>query len=91
MQEFFAVPKIPYEGAASKNPLAFKHYNPAQEIAGKPMKQQLKFALSYWHTMCGEGTDMFGAATVDRSYGKAKPMVSQSQAAVVLDRNPPSV
>ncbi len=70
MSEFFTgVPKIKYEGKASKNPLSFRFYNPDEVIGGKTMKEQLKFALSYWHTMCGDGTDMFGRGTVDKSFG----------------------
>lgn len=70
MNEYFkAVPKIQYEGPASKTPFAFKHYNPEQIVAGKPMREQLKFAMSYWHTLCGDGTDMFGRGTIDKTFG----------------------
>ncbi|MCL2077674.1 MAG: xylose isomerase [Oscillospiraceae bacterium] len=69
MSEFFSsIPKIKYEGKASKNPLSFKFYNPEEVIAGKTMKDQLKFALSWWHTMCGEGADMFGRGTTDKTW-----------------------
>jgi xylose isomerase len=69
MSEFFSsIPKIQYEGKASKNPLAFKYYNPEEVIAGKTMREQLRFALSWWHTMCGEGADMFGRGTTDKTW-----------------------
>ncbi|MCL1823544.1 MAG: xylose isomerase [Oscillospiraceae bacterium] len=69
MSEFFSsIPKINYEGKSSKNPLSFKFYNPEEVIAGKTMKEQLKFALSWWHTMCGEGADMFGRGTTDKNW-----------------------
>lgn len=75
MREFFKdISKINYEGAKSKNPLAFKFYNPDEIVAGKPMKEQLRFALSYWHTLCGEGTDMFGRGTIDKTFGGSSPM-----------------
>lgn len=75
MKEFFAsVPKIKYEGAKSKNPLAFRYYNPEEVINGKTMREQMKFAVSYWHTMCGEGSDMFGPGTADKSFGGEEPM-----------------
>ena len=74
MAEFFAnIPKIPYEGPKSKNPLAFKYYNPDEVVGGKTMKEQLKFALSWWHTMGGDGTDMFGVGTADKSWGETDP------------------
>lgn len=75
MNEFFKnVPKIKYEGAKSVNPLSFKYYNPDEVIAGKTMKEQLKFALSYWHTLCAEGADMFGVGTADKSFGASDPI-----------------
>ena len=74
MSEIFNVGKIKYEGALSKNPLAFKHYNAEEVIAGKTMREHLRFAMSYWHTLCGDGTDMFGIGTVDKSFGGLTPM-----------------
>ncbi len=72
MKEFFTnIPKIPYEGKSSTNPLAFKYYNPDEVIGGKTMREQLKFALSWWHTMGGDGTDMFGCGTTDKTWGEA--------------------
>lgn len=69
MNEFFPqIKKVQYEGAASLNPFAFKYYNPDKVVSGKPMKQHLKFAMSYWHTLCGDGTDMFGAGTMDKRF-----------------------
>ena len=74
MSEFFKdIGKIAYEGKNSTNPLSFKYYNPDEMIAGKPMKEHLKFALSWWHTMGGDGTDMFGCGTADKSWGESDP------------------
>ncbi len=74
MAEFFPeISKIPYEGKDSKNDFAFKYYNPDEVVAGKTMKEQLKFALSWWHTMGGDGTDMFGVGTADKSWGETDP------------------
>jgi xylose isomerase len=55
--------KISYEGRNSKNPLAFKWYNPEEVVAGKKMKDHLRFAVAYWHSFCGDGSDPFGEAT----------------------------
>ena len=70
----FNVDKIKYEGAKSQNPLSFKFYNPDEVIGGKTMREQLRFAMSYWHTLCGDGTDMFGVGTADKSFGGLTPM-----------------
>ncbi|MBQ3161148.1 MAG: xylose isomerase [Oscillospiraceae bacterium] len=75
MSEFFKeIGKIPYEGKDSTNPLAFKYYNPDEVVGGKTMREQLKFALSWWHTMGGDGTDMFGCGTTDKSWGETDPV-----------------
>jgi xylose isomerase len=55
--------KIEYEGKKSKNPLAFRWYNAEEEVAGKQMKDHLRFAIAYWHSFCGDGSDPFGDAT----------------------------
>lgn len=55
--------QIQYEGKDSDNPLAFKYYNPDQVVAGKTMREHFKFAIAYWHTFCGQGSDPFGPGT----------------------------
>ena len=74
MEFFKDIPQIKYEGAGSSNPLAFQFYNPDEVIGGKSMREQLRFAMSYWHTMCAGGTDMFGSETLLKSYGATDPM-----------------
>jgi xylose isomerase len=76
MGEYFKnIPKIKFEGAGSDNPLAFKHYNPDEVVAGKTMKEHLRFAVAYWHTFQGTGTDPFGAGTMLRPWeGITDPM-----------------
>jgi len=55
--------KIAYEGPDSKNPLAFRWYDPEAKVSGKKMKDHLRFAIAYWHSFCGDGSDPFGNAT----------------------------
>ncbi|NLT11060.1 MAG: xylose isomerase [Clostridiaceae bacterium] len=75
MTEFYPnIPKIRYEGSKSKNPLSFRFYNPEEVIAGKTMRDHLRFAMSYWHTMVAEGTDIFGSGTIDKKYGATDPL-----------------
>lgn len=66
---FPEIDKIPYEGPKSRNPLAFHWYNPDEVLAGKPMREHLRFALAWWHTLCAGGADMFGSETMDKSFG----------------------
>ena len=74
MSEIFNINKIAYEGKNSTNPFAFKFYNPDEIFNGKPMREQMRFSLSYWHTLCGDGTDMFGVGTQDKTFGANDPM-----------------
>jgi xylose isomerase len=70
-KEFFPrIPVIPYEGSGSDNPYAFKQYNPDEIIAGKTMKEHMRFSIAYWHTFRGAGLDPFGVGTIDRPWEK---------------------
>ncbi len=81
MEYFANVPVIKYEGPKSKNPFAFRYYNPDEMIGGKKMREQLRFALSWWHTMCADGTDMFGRGTFVKNFGESDPMaISKARA-----------
>ncbi|HRE51580.1 MAG TPA: xylose isomerase [Flavitalea sp.] len=62
--EFFpAIGKIRFEGRDSDNPLAYKWYDEDKLVAGKSMKDHLRFAVCYWHTFCNTGADPFGPGT----------------------------
>jgi xylose isomerase len=65
---FPEINKIPYEGPASKNPLAFKHYDPAKVIEGRTMADHLRFSVAYWHTFRATLSDPFGAGTAIRPW-----------------------
>ena len=63
-KEYFPnIGKIKFEGVESKNPLAFRYYDPERVVMGKKMKDWLKFSLAWWHTLCAEGGDQFGGGT----------------------------
>ena len=57
---FNAVAPIKFEGAESKNPLAFKWYDKDRMVMGKRMEDHLRFAVCYWHSYCWNGFDPFG-------------------------------
>ena len=60
--------RIQFEGAESDNPLAFKYYDAKRVVAGKSMQDHLKFAVAFWHTMKGTGSDPFGGGVYDRPW-----------------------
>ncbi|HMI03923.1 MAG TPA: xylose isomerase [Pedobacter sp.] len=62
--EFFkGIGNIKFEGTESDNPLAFRWYDAERVVAGKKLKDHLRFAGAYWHSFCGNGADPFGAPT----------------------------
>ncbi len=72
MKEYFpTVGKIPFEGADSKNPLAFHYYDPERVVLGKKMKDWLKFAMAWWHTLGQASGDQFGGQTRSYEWDKA--------------------
>lgn len=60
---FKNVGQIKYEGPKTDNPLAFRYYDADQVVAGKTMSEHFRFAVAYWHTLCGTGGDPFGPGT----------------------------
>jgi xylose isomerase len=67
IKEYFPqIGKIPFEGTKSKNPMAFHYYEPEKVVMGKKMKDWLKFAVAWWHTLGQASSDQFGGQT--RSY-----------------------
>lgn len=79
-QEYFkGIGAIAYEGPKSKNPLAFKWYNPELVINGKTLRDQLRYAISYWHTFCGTGGDPFGPGTRVFAWDQSNDAVTRAK------------
>jgi len=73
--EYFpGIGKINYEGPKSDNPLAFKYYDAEKVVAGKKMKDHLRFAIAYWHCFCADGNDPFGQPTLSHPWAGNSPM-----------------
>ncbi|HEY5078673.1 MAG TPA: xylose isomerase [Opitutaceae bacterium] len=66
--EFFHVPPVGYEGPQSGNPLAFRHYDPAEVVDGVTLRERLRFSIAYWHSFRGVGGDPFGPGTIKRPW-----------------------
>lgn len=80
-QEFFpTVGKIEFEGRESKNPLAFKFYDPEKVVMGKKMKDHFRFAMAYWHTLCAGGADQFGGNTLVHPWNNFECPVDRAKA-----------
>lgn len=71
MKSYFPnIAEIKYEGPRSNNPFSFKYYNANEVILGKKMKEHLRFAMSYWHTLSANGSDQFGSGTMIRPWNQ---------------------
>ena len=78
MAAFPEVSTIRYEGPDSRNPLAFRHYNPEELVEGKPMKDHFRFSVAFWHTIRGTGADPFGAPTMIRPWDNGEETIANA-------------
>lgn len=79
-KEFFkGIGKIRYEGKESRNPLSFKFYDENKVIGGKTLKEHLRFAMAYWHTLCGTGGDPFGPGTKNFPWNAASDPMTRAR------------
>ena len=80
MSEFFTgVDQIQYEGPDSTNPLAFRHYDADKVVLGKTMKEHLRPAICWWHTLCWPGSDVFGDGTFGRPWHAGSDAMAQCE------------
>ncbi|NQX40993.1 xylose isomerase [Pedobacter steynii] len=79
-KEFFkGIGPIKFEGLASDNPLAFRWYDENRMIAGKTMKEHLRFACAYWHSFVATGGDPFGEATIIHPWNEKSDAVARAK------------
>ncbi|MCG9894657.1 MAG: hypothetical protein MH204_04185, partial [Fimbriimonadaceae bacterium] len=71
--------KVRFEGKGSRNPFAYKIYDSEKVVGGKTMREHLKFAVCYWHTMKGRGLDPFGVGTAVRSWDSAADPIQRAK------------
>lgn len=79
---FKDISSIQFEGKESDNPLAFKYYDKHRHVAGKTMGEHFKFAMAWWHTLCGRGGDPFGPGTIDFPWDLASDPIERAKAKV---------
>ena len=78
-QYFEGIGKIRYEGPQTDNPLAFRWYDENKLVAGKTMKEHLRFACAYWHSFCGNGSDPFGEPTHEFGWNAVEDAVDRAK------------
>jgi xylose isomerase len=75
---FPEVQKIKFEGPSSRNPLSFRHYDENEVVEGKSMREHFRFAVAYWHTFRGAGSDPFGPGTMVRPWESGQDTVENA-------------
>ena len=79
-KEYFPqIGKIPFEGPESKNVLAFHYYDPERVVMGKTMKDWLRFAMAWWHTLGQASGDQFGGQTRSYEWDKADTALQRAK------------
>ncbi|QKJ62216.1 xylose isomerase [Flavobacterium sp. M31R6] len=79
-QSYFKnIDTIKFEGRESTNPLAFKWYDENRVVAGKTLKEHLRFSMAYWHTLCNKGGDPFGAGTETFAWDKSQDVIQRAK------------
>ncbi len=78
-QYFPQIGKIPFEGPESKNVMAFHYYQPEKVVMGKKMKDWLKFAMAWWHTLGQASSDQFGGQTRSYEWDKAETPLQRAK------------
>jgi xylose isomerase len=79
MPAFPEVGRISYEGPATKSPLAFRHYNADEKVAGRTMREHLRPSVVYWHTFRNPLSDPFGVGTAVRPWDDGSQSVENAQ------------
>lgn len=79
-KEYFkGIPQVKYEGPESDNPLAFRWYDESRVVAGKTLKEHLRFACAYWHSFVNDGGDPFGPGTHIFEWNKKTDAVARAK------------
>lgn len=79
MEFFKEIGKVKFEGLESDNPLAFRWYDESRVVAGKTLKEHLRFAGAYWHSFNGSGADPFGGPTHIFTWDKKTDVIERAK------------
>ncbi|MFN0016095.1 MAG: xylose isomerase, partial [Saprospiraceae bacterium] len=76
---FPEIGQIRFEGRDTDNPLAYRYYDETRVVAGKSMREHFRFAVAFWHSLCGTGGDPFGRATRQLPWMQAADPMQQAR------------
>ncbi len=70
---------VKYEGPESSNTLSYQWYDANRVVLGKPLKEHLRFAVAYWHSLAMTGSDPFGGPTIHRPWNTPGDLIAQAK------------
>ncbi|SIR34879.1 xylose isomerase [Pontibacter lucknowensis] len=76
---FKGIDKIKFEGLESDNPLAYRWYDENRVVAGKTLKEHMRFAVAYWHSFNADGSDPFGGPTLRFAWNKQDDVIGRAK------------
>ncbi|KAA3437697.1 xylose isomerase [Rufibacter hautae] len=77
---FKGIGQIKFEGPESDNPLAYRWYDENRVVAGKTLKEHLKFSVAYWHSFNANGSDPFGGPTLNFAWDQSSDVIERAKA-----------
>lgn len=86
-EAFFAIEPVRYRGPEAEPGLVYRYYDKDRLVRGKRMEDHLRLAVCYWHTICGDGSDMFGGPSFHRRWqqGSGPVEIAHSKAAAAFE------
>jgi xylose isomerase len=63
VEYFPGIGRVPYASQPAAEGLGFRFYDPDRVVAGRTMREHLRFAVCWWHSFSWHGSDVFGAPT----------------------------
>jgi len=65
---FAEFPTVQFAGTKSNEDFTYRWYEAERIVLGKPLREHMRFAVAYWHSLAMNGSDPFGAPTIQRPW-----------------------
>jgi xylose isomerase len=65
---FSDLPSVQFAGTESNDEFSYRWYDAERVVLGKPLREHMRFAVAYWHSLAMNGSDPFGAPTITRPW-----------------------
>jgi xylose isomerase len=69
-----------YFDEVNRDEIPYRYYQADKKILGKTMRDHLRPAVCWWHTLCWQGDDAFGGPSFERAWLKASDPMARAKA-----------